>query len=86
MFLRRYPAVISDANTKYTVLICGEERADGTWEGWIEFHSDSGTVLCTDRETTQPNRMDLAYWADGLEPVYIEGAFTRAQDRVEKAS
>ena len=36
-------------------------------------------VLRTERETTQPNRGAVAYWADGLEPIYLEGAFNRAQ-------
>jgi hypothetical protein len=29
-------------------------------------------------ETTQPNREALAYWASGIEPVYLEGALERA--------
>jgi hypothetical protein len=58
--------------------IYGEQRADGTWEGWIEFRSVDGAVRATDRETTQPNRDALEYWATGLEPVYYEGAFARA--------
>jgi hypothetical protein len=32
----------------------------------------------TPRETEQPNREDLAYWATGLTQVYLEGALTRA--------
>jgi hypothetical protein len=36
-------------------------------------------ILHTDRETSQPNRAALEYWADGLEPVYLEGALARAQ-------
>jgi hypothetical protein len=58
----------------------GQARADGTWIGWIEFHplDGEGPVLRTDSETTQPNRSALAYWASGLEPVYFDGAFSRA--------
>jgi hypothetical protein len=49
------------------------------WEGWLEFLPlDGGEPLCTGRETTQPNRDALAYWASGLEPIYFEGAFERA--------
>jgi hypothetical protein len=49
------------------------------WEGWIEFYpTGEGTVRVTDRETTQPNRAALEYWATGLEPVYYEGAFARS--------
>src|SRR5438034_8917388 len=29
------------------------------------------------RETTQPNRDDLVYWATGLTPVYLKAALTR---------
>lgn len=58
----------------------GEQRADGTWEGWIEFHplTPTGVAVLTERETTQPNLEALAYWASGLEPIYFEGAFERA--------
>ena len=59
----------------------GEERSDRTWIGWIEFLSitGNGLILRTDRETTQPNRTTLEYWASGIEPIYLEGAFERAQ-------
>jgi hypothetical protein len=64
----------------YTPQVRGEQRADGTWEGWIEFHAaaGSGPILRTGRETTQPDRDALAYWASGLEPLYFEGALARA--------
>jgi hypothetical protein len=65
----------------YTARACGREREDGKWEGWIEFSpDDSGDVLRSPRETTQPNRQDLAYWASGLSAAYLEGALARAQD------
>ena len=65
----------------YSVLIYGEGRDDGTWEGWIEFHpvEKAGPVLRTGRETSQPNKEALSYWASGLETVYLEGAFARAR-------
>ena len=55
-------------------------RADGTWEGWIEFVAiGAAAVLRTDQETTQSNREGVSYWASGLEPTYVEGAFARAR-------
>lgn len=64
----------------YTVLVYGKPRTDGTWEGWLEFVPASAVlnVLRTDRETTQPDRRALEYWASGLEPLYLAGAFERA--------
>lgn len=60
--------------------VCGERQPDGRWTGWLEFHDEFGQVMWrTERETTQPNREALDYWASGLEPVYVEGAFVRAQ-------
>jgi hypothetical protein len=58
----------------------GEARDDGTWQGWIEFHPllPGPPVLATGQETSQPNRTALEYWASGLEPVYFDGAFSRA--------
>jgi hypothetical protein len=52
---------------------------DGRWEGWIEFtNADTGAVVRSGRETTQPSRDDVMYWATGLTRVYLEGALDRA--------
>lgn len=68
--------------TLYAVLAHGDLRSDGMWEGWLEFQPldpvDGQVSLRTGRETTQPNRDALVYWASGLEPIYFEGAFDRA--------
>ena len=73
--------VIGPDDTTYIVRSYGEERLDGTWIGWLEFHPTdlSKLTLRTDQETSQPNRTAVEYWATGLEPVYFEGAFERAQ-------
>jgi hypothetical protein len=62
----------------YTAQVAG--RADGRiWEGWIEFvPQGGGDALRTSRETTQPDRAALAYWATGLSATYLEGALARA--------
>jgi hypothetical protein len=61
--------------------VCGREASDGRWEGWIEFDPQDGRpVLRTPRETTQPNRTDLHYWATGLSMAYLTGALARARD------
>lgn len=73
--------VIDDGGAVYTARAYGQERPDGTWEGWLEFRpaeGSQGSVLRTGQETSQPNRSSLEYWASGLEPVYFEGAFARA--------
>ena len=74
-------AVIGPDDTSYIVRSYGEERLDGTWIGWLEFQPTdlSKLTLRTDQETSQPNRTAVEYWATGLEPVYFEGAFARAQ-------
>jgi hypothetical protein len=81
MFIRQLPVNVMDGESTYAVRVYGDERADGTWEAWIEFHArdGAGAVLRTDQETSQPNLTAVEYWADGLEPVYIEGALARAQ-------
>lgn len=64
----------------YAVRVYGGQRPDGTWIGWVQFHAlDGSRVLGTGRETTQSSRKHLAYWATGLEPKYLEGAFARAR-------
>jgi hypothetical protein len=77
--IQTYAEVVRDARgEEYTAHAYGEAREDGTWEGWIEFHPSAGAVRSTGRETTQPDRQALAYWASGLEPIYLDGAFARA--------
>jgi hypothetical protein len=66
--------------TTYLARVYGRARADGTWEGWIEFVAvGAAVVLRTDQETTQSSLEGVAYWASGLEPTYLEGAFARAR-------
>lgn len=63
---------------QYLAQACGRERENGQWEAWLEFEDiTSGEVLRSQRETTQPNRTDAAYWATGLTPVYLQGALDR---------
>jgi hypothetical protein len=70
--------VADHAGRVYLPRVWGERRADGRWEGWIEFQDTTTShVLTTDRETTQPNLHDLQYWASGLTEVYLEGALDR---------
>ncbi len=77
-------AVLDEEGRKYVVRIWAAERSDGTWEGWLEFDPADGRTepLQTQRETSQPNRTAISYWATGLEPIYLDGAFARARGRL----
>lgn len=80
--IQQYTPQLRDVNgVTYSVVACGEAGPGGTWEGWLEFRPADGSspTLRTGRETTQPDRDALAYWASGLEPLYFEGAFARAR-------
>ena len=80
--IQQYTPQFQDENgVTYIVMARGEMKAGGAWEGWLEFHPVDKTkaVLRTERETTQPDRAALEYWASGLEPLYFEGAFARAR-------
>ena len=72
--------VLDSNGNLYSVLVYGKPRIDGTWEGWLEFVPASAglSILRTERETTQPDRHALEYWASGLESLYFTGAFERA--------
>ncbi len=78
--LMQFDSTIFDAEGHgYTSRVCGRESDGGRWEGWIEFEPlDGGPILRTPRETKQPNRQDLDYWATGLSTSYLEGALQRA--------
>jgi hypothetical protein len=67
----------------YQAQATGRARVNGMWEGWLEFLPlEGGLPVVTDRETTQPNREDLAYWATGLTDPYLDGALLRALTQV----
>lgn len=77
-----YTAEIADPDGHaYNASAMGRKRPGRTvWEGWLEFSpvGGRGIVRRSPIETTQPNREALAYWAGGIEPVYLEGALERA--------
>lgn len=64
----------------YFAQAVGKEVDGGLWDGWLEFQSvdDGLDALASGRETTQPNRKNIEYWAQGLTKVYLEGALGRA--------
>jgi hypothetical protein len=52
------------------------------WEGWIEFVAlDGSDARRTPRETTQPDRAAMEYWATGISATYLEGALARTIPR-----
>jgi hypothetical protein len=76
--LVRYVAeVLDDDGTRWTPQACGGIADDGLWEGWIEFVSGDRAIR-TGRETEQPSRDMVMYWAQGLTATYLEGALARA--------
>jgi hypothetical protein len=71
--------VTAPNGTAYEARACGSPMPGGTWQGWIEFLPlGGGAPTRSPRETTQPNRADVEYWATGLTQVYLEGALKRA--------
>ena len=76
-----YEQTIAGADgTRWAARACGRQGAGNLWEGWIEFVplDLEQKPVRSRRETTQPSREDLLYWATGLTSVYLRGALTRA--------
>lgn len=65
------------AGVPYQVIAFGRETPT-VWEGWLQFLGPDGEARVTARETTQPDRRALEYWATGLSLTYLEGAFDRS--------
>lgn len=67
---------------KYFAQAMARERTDRLWEGWLEFLPVEGSAeeewIPSGRETTQPNRDAVMYWAQGLSRVYLMGSLERA--------
>ena len=79
--LAMYDDPINDGERTYRARVVGRAAEDHMWDGWIEFvpiDGRTGTIVGS-LESRQPNRQDLAYWATGLTPVYLEGALRRAR-------
>jgi hypothetical protein len=79
--LVKFDDPISDADgAMYFAQAAGRQREDGLWVGWLEFIGldENARSICSERETTQPNRADLEYWSQGLSRVYLQGALARA--------
>lgn len=68
----------TDGQMYAVVRVYAQPMPKGAWEGWLEFTTEAGDRVVTDRETTQSKLQDVAYWASGLEPVFLEGALARA--------
>jgi hypothetical protein len=64
---------------RWVARACGRPRSDRMWEGWIEFIplDAASRPLRSRRESTQPSRESLAYWATGLTPIYLTGSLDR---------
>lgn len=63
----------------YAAEVHARERVDGIWETWLEFRGLGRNVLLrTHRESEQPNRRAVLYWASGLQSSYFDGALLRA--------
>jgi hypothetical protein len=79
--------VVNEDGHAYVARACGAPMPDGRWQGWIEFVAAAdGSAVRSGRETTQPNRIDVEYWATGLTPVYLEGALHRALNPLRPAA
>ena len=70
-------AIVSEDGLRWRARAYGRQRGND-WIGWLVFVDDDGHQITTDRETTQPDRKALEYWATGVEDVYLEGALRRA--------
>jgi hypothetical protein len=74
--------VVDSEDVPFRVRVIGQQRADGIWEGRVEFTGgDYSRPVCTAVETTCSTRGDLEGWATALQPVYLECALQRALQR-----
>jgi hypothetical protein len=78
----RVHAAVTDPATglRYWPRTCARWERAATWIGWVEFLplGHNGPTLWTGHETSQPTLGAVRYWAAGLEPLYFDGAITRA--------
>jgi hypothetical protein len=78
--LMSYDEPVVGEGGRYHARAVGRLADDRMWDGWLEFEplDADGPVVVGPIETRQPEAHDLAYWATGLTPVFLEGALKRA--------
>jgi hypothetical protein len=78
--LIEYDTVLTaDDGSRWVARACTRPGPGTVWEAWIEFvplDPDSRPVRSR-RETTQPSRKEVMYWATGLTPRYLAGSLAR---------
>jgi len=86
-FVHEYQTPLRTADgEEYLARVYADQQPGGLWEAWFVFFPIAGgRTLATDRETTQSKLDDVIYWATGISPAYLEGALTRALDRLPEA-
>lgn len=74
-------SIADSTGARYFAEAMGRQREDGLWEGYLEFLpvNEKAERIVSERETTQPNRKAVDYWAQGLTRVYLSGALDRAR-------
>lgn len=82
--LMSFDQPVAGERGSYHARAIGRHADDGMWDGWLEFVplDTIGEVVVGPIETRQPEAHDLAYWATGLTPVFLEGALARALNPV----
>ncbi len=75
------PVMDSRGDMYFAEAVGRQREEDSLWEGWLEFEplDPLRASISSMRETTQSNRRDLEYWAQGLSMVYLQGALARAE-------
>ena len=80
--LMEYDPIVSESDGgQWKPRACGRRGEGHMWEGWIEFVplNRASSPVRSRRESTQPSRESLVYWATGLTPIYLKGALERAR-------
>jgi hypothetical protein len=72
--------LLEDGGQWYRPRAYGDPQPDGRWRGWLVFFPllGGGAIAPPHPETTQPTWTALTTWAQGITPVYLEGALERA--------
>jgi hypothetical protein len=89
MFQKIQQYDLIEANGRwYRARAYGDHQPDGTWNGWLVFFpiGPGPAIAPPSPESTQSTFAELTFWADGLTPLYLDGALARALSVAEPAS
>jgi hypothetical protein len=78
--IHTYHRIVGADGASYFPRAYGDPQPNGSWSGYLAFFPRVGSVVSTDRQTTEPTLSLLKDWANELSIDDLQAALTRARE------